>query len=318
MPRTWSITLSAGLLLLGSLFILLMGTAFLGVALGFPRERSMPGIEYFLYLLPLVMLGLTVWGITTAIELFRLQPWSRVSALIIGGLLAFFGLTSAPFAFLLPHFLPTEGVPPTMRSAFVGVGFFYAGVGLLGGWWVYLFTRRPVMERFVAPEPAPVSGPARPLSITVIAWYLLVAGVLFPVVLLMDAPAALLTVVVTGWKATLINGLYAVVLVSLGIGLLRGIPWSRTAGVCYFVFTVVHMGVFTFFPGREERWAALMSSQPAESQAMMAWMQDAFAWALLPGVALTAGIAIWFLVTRKEAFLTYAAARRSEGRPMVN
>jgi len=315
MPRTWSIPLSAGLLLLGSLFILLLGTMFFGVALGFPRERSVPGLEYFFYLLPLVMLGLAVWGIATGIELFRLQAWARISVLIIGGLLAFFGLTSAPFAFLLPYFLPTEGAPPTMRSAFVGVGVFYAAMGLLGGWWVYLFTRRSVIERFAAPEPAPVSGPARPLSLTVIAWFLLLGGVWFPVFLLTDSPAVFLTVVATGWKATLINGFYAVVLVSLGIGLLRGIPWSRTAGVCYFVFTVVHMGVFTLFPGRDERWAAVMSSQPPESQAMMAWMQEPLGWALLPTVALTAGIAIWFLVTRKGAFLAYAEARRSASTP---
>ena len=317
MARSLSITFSAGLLLVGGLFILLLGTVFLATALGLPRDRSFPGMEYFFFLLPVVMLCLAVWGITTAIELFRLQSWARMSMLVIGGLLAFFGVTSAPFAFLVPYFLPAQGTPFPMRSIFVSVGVFYAALGALGGWWVYLFTRRSVRDRFVSPEPVPVSGPTRPLGITVIALFLLVGGIWFPVFLLMDSPAAFLTVVLTGWKASLVNGLYGALLLSLGVGLLRGIPWSRTLAVYYFAFTVVHMSVFVLFPGSEERWAALMSSQPPESQAMMAWMREPLGWAALPTVALTAGIAIWFLVTRKKAFLAYAEARRSARRPVT-
>ncbi|MFQ5664339.1 MAG: hypothetical protein ACE5HL_10955 [Terriglobia bacterium] len=312
MSRSFGVTLSAILLLLGSLFLLLMGTLFVAVALSdFPSGQFPPEAKYFLLLIPLFLLGVSVWGITTAVGLFRLQPWARYSILVIGGLLAFYGVTSLPFFFFARELFPEEASPEMISTVLLGVGAFYSTLAAVGGWWLYFFSRSGVRNQFMPEELERTAPLTRPLSLTVIACFLILGACFFPALIAMRLPAAFLTTVVTGWKAALIYGLFAAVQLFLAIGLLKGVPVSRTLAVYYFVFTVVHGLVFEFFPGREERWAALMGSMPPEFQSSAAATPEPSEWATLVMVSATAGLALWFLVTRKASFLAYAQARRA-------
>src|SRR5262245_38490549 len=85
----------------------------------------------------LAMFGiLGVWGTTTAIGLFRLRNWARISILIFAGFLALMGLFSGPVLLLMP---PPPGAPPNydaVRILIVGV---YGGLGVLGLFWLYYF-----------------------------------------------------------------------------------------------------------------------------------------------------------------------------------
>src|SRR5215469_15518648 len=92
--------------------------------------------------------GIAAWGITTAIGLFRLEPWSRISLLIFSSLLvAVSAFDSLGWLILLTTPLPLY------RKA---VTFFLLVVPFSAGmWWLIFFTRRSVAAQFSGtPKPS--------------------------------------------------------------------------------------------------------------------------------------------------------------------
>lgn len=211
----------------------------------------------------------------------------------------------------------------------------------IGIWWLVFFNRAKVKQQFpllpalvtAAPwqasypsETQSVSVPAaeqntprRPLSLTIIAWLLLVGCLCVPVNLALRAPAVLFTKVLGGWPAVSLNILVGLLLLYIAVGLLRLKPIARRVGVGYFLFTLVNSAVFFLAPGGRARLVDLIDNQQAMYPWMQLWQsQSGLRFDLTPFIVIgaCAGFAylvvlLYFLFTRKAAFENAARAQLS-------
>jgi hypothetical protein len=290
-----------------------------------------------------------VWGIVTAIGLLQLKNWARISTIIFSVLLMVFGafgiLTSIVF-FLKPP--PGSGVDPKVFSiigAFSAViALAQIGVGIS---WMVFCNRARVKAQFLPqpyphakhgtapytidmpysqtppPPPAatdlapsstsPIADPqrtARPLSISIIAWFMLVSCLFVPLTILFRAPIMVFTTLLTGWPATIYVLLFAGLHVYAGIALLQMKPAGRLVAIGYYIFGLLNVAVFYFAPGRSARIARFMEIE----QSMFPWMRSVqadspFAADVMPFIIIGAigGIALYlvllyFLAAAKTAF----------------
>jgi hypothetical protein len=94
------------------------------------------------------------WSIMSAIGLLRLKSWARISIMILGGLMAvfgLFGLLAAGFVSFVPLPMPPgQAPPPAQMKAVVGVvmAVFALGQTAIGAWWIIFLSRRTVGEQF--------------------------------------------------------------------------------------------------------------------------------------------------------------------------
>jgi hypothetical protein len=209
----------------------------------------------------------------------------------------------------------------------------------IGIWWLVFFNRAKVKQQFislpeigtVAPlQPSystatqPVSAtavgqnaPRCPISLTIIAWFLLVSCLFVPANLVLRAPAVLFTKVFGGWPALLLNLLVGFLLLYIGIGLLRLKPVARRVGVGYFLFTFVNSAVFFLAPGGRARMTDLMGRQRAMFPWRQLWQsQSGLQFDLTPLVVIGAcaglgflAVLLYFLVSRRAAFEDAARAQ---------
>src|SRR5579859_2412818 len=100
MKRPFGVIASAIFTLLGSLLMFalfaLMGVATL-VSKDMPPEAKL-GLPLALALFG----GLGAWGITTAIGLFRLRNWARISIIVFSVFLALTGIVTGPVVLFIP------------------------------------------------------------------------------------------------------------------------------------------------------------------------------------------------------------------------
>lgn len=336
MTRSTGITVSAVIALIGSILTLLMGTLTLVIAMfaPIPESAEVPASPVFMKImftaLSLMYLLPAIWGIATGIGLFRLRNWARISMIVFAVAL----VLMAGFSGLISVFMP---LPPTANShapgsVIFGVRIFMVVLWLsllgLGIWWLVFFTRPAVKAQFAlqpvaataGPPPLPGSiqtlasatqppGPRRPLSITIIAWLLLVGCAFFPLNILIKAPLVLFTKLVTGWTAVGFFAIYTVISLFAGIGLLRLRPLARQAAIALYAFGLVSSLVFYFAPGGQARMLALMQREnsmfpwskmlPAEQQFHL---PTSFFFVFAAAGLAVATVPIYFLVTRSVAF----------------
>jgi len=326
MKRSTGVTVIAILSFVGSGLTILVAIAMAMIRPWSRASNDLPGSPVFF---KAIMVGvvlfysfLALWGVLTGIGLLRLRNWARASVVVFSTLLILAGMGS-----ILPAFAPLPSSPnePAGASAMVAVRVFMGVCALLllgtGVWWLVYFTRTRVKEQFVPPAAAverltlgtlPRQHP-RPLSITIIAWLLLVGCMLIPLNLWLHMPLILFTRVVTGPPAATI---YCIVLTVLnlyvGVGLLRLRPMARTVGIAYFVFAFVNGAVFYFAPGGHTRMSALMnvalsmlSWVPRQD---VAWQLDAPYWVIYAAIGqATVLVPLYFLITRQRAFAEGAA-----------
>jgi hypothetical protein len=219
-----------------------------------------------------------------------------------------FGLLGAfaMFAMPAPAMPPGARLDPNlflmMMRVFM-VAFALAQLGI-SSWWLVFFNRAKVREQFIPPltafvpypasagtppppslhttptsqpaqsPPVPtaswMSMPGRPVSITIIGWYLLLGALLLPVNLLLHTPAVLLLKILTGWQAIAYFLAMLVLNVYVGIGVLRLQPAARWTGIGYFVFAFLNSAVFFFAPGGLERMRKLLEIQ----QSWFPWLRQ--------------------------------------------
>ena len=258
-----------------------------------------------------------------------------------------FGILMGLVFFLKPP--PGNGVDPKMFSIIGGVTavFALAQIGI-GIWWMVFFNRARVKAQFLPqplafppqttdpyaidprystmvpppgvpaatdaelPPTPPIAVPqrtARPLSISIIAWFLLASCVFVPFTLLMRPPIALFLTILSGWQAVVFTLISAALNVYVGIALLKMKPLGRMVAISYLIFGLLNVAVFYFAPGRSARLAKFLDLQ----QSMFPWMRSAqpnpFQSDMMPfllvgvigGVAYYA-ILLYFLITAKPAF----------------
>jgi hypothetical protein len=351
MRRSIGVTVIAVLSLLGSLFVLLMGVCiavlpFVSSKLGSKDSPFSPGLFKLMMVVgALVYIFPAIWGIATSVGLFRLKEWARISMVVFSVLLILMFGFSALMLLVVPF--PTTPNQPVEANVISGVRIFttcfMAGIVGIGIWWVVFFTRASVKKQFV-PIQQPVTGtaleapllppdsliaasvasaPTRPLSLTIIAWLLLVGSLFAPISLFLRYPAAIFTKVVTGWPATLYYLAIAVVGLYVGIGLLRLKPLARSVGVAYYGLFFVNMAVFYLAPGGRTRMLDLMQRSQSifpgvQTQPWKDWnatqLFDTRFLAVMACIGLLSILApIYFLVTRRQAFERAAAAAANRG-----
>jgi hypothetical protein len=335
MQRSLGVTLIAILSLIGSVLCLCMA-ALVGFVMSLaPGAENLPGsspasLKAMFFLAILMYVLLAVWGISSSIGLFRLRNWARISTILFSVLLAVMGGFSGLGTLLVAAFFPISGPAnsPSMKEVFVFIALFWFALTGIGIWWAVFLNRAKVKVQFAAvpptdgfppqtvlsptamPLPSPASRSHRPVSITVIAWLLLVGCPFLLLGPMLHMPAILFTKILTGWPSIAFYLVFVALNACIGVGLLRLKEDARKAAIAAYVFGLVNSAVFNFAPGGTVRMRAFMDMQT-----------QMFPWTRTPqsgqfpqfdpmlfmkmGAALgtvAAVVPLYFLVTRKHAF----------------
>jgi hypothetical protein len=305
MPRRWiGIRASAVLAILGGVATLLMAGMMVWSMFHarLPRDVAMPPVALKVIgaAMGVLFAGFGVWGIWTAVAIFRRRAWARISILVLAAFLAFMGACALLGVLLIP-FPSTPGVSArVMERARWGIAAFYGALALIGAWWLLLFNTRAAKQYFAAREPARES--ARPLSIGIIGWYLLIGAVCTALAALLRMPAMLFGFILTAWSAVAVYTALTAVVIYLGAGLLRLREPARLWSIVYFCAVAANSLITVVRPGFTDRVQQIERSMPAFFPAAAAMPQLDKMWVFgLIGAAACA-VPIWFLVRRRDAF----------------
>jgi hypothetical protein len=245
------------------------------------------------------------WGIWTAIGIFRRRGWARISIVIFAVLLTFMG-AGGGLAILVMQLPAQPNVPPGMMAAIRwGMAGFYGLLAAIGVWWLVLFNLRSTKEYFV--QEATSAPSARPLSVSVIGWYLLISSLFLAVPVVIRLPAFVFGAVVTGWAGLAVYGVFAAAQVVLGAGLLRLREPARVGAIVYFCFGAFNGVVTWALPGYEAKMQLMLREMPKLSPAAAPAQMPQPMWVFtLLGIAFVL-IPVWFLVRRRDAFVKVTA-----------
>jgi len=297
------VTLAAVAAILGSGLFILMGLGMLyTVFVPAPQSAALAFLRAVSVVMCFVMLGVAAWGITTSVGLFRVRGWSRWSILVFSALLAFMGGSTA----LMMGFIPLPPTPGVSAQAMtwirIGVAVVYGVPALMGAFWLYYFNTARVRTQF-GPG-AFADGPGgRPLSVSIIAWMMLVGGAICIGGAFSPFPGMMFGLIFTGWAARALCLGFAAIEIWLGVGLLRLNPLSRVLAIAVFACTILNSALFAVLPGHSERLRAMIDSLPFKTPPPAGF--DPFA-SMAPSLiigSLVSVIPIWFLIARRQAFI---------------
>jgi hypothetical protein len=158
----------------------------------------------------------------------------------------------------------------------------------------------------------PVAAPtrtARPLSISIIAWFMLVSCLFIPLIFFIHPPLALFLTILTGWQSVVFMLISGALNLYVGIALLKMKPVGRLIAIGYFIFGLLNVAVFYFAPGRSARLQRLLDLQqsmfpwmrPAESNPFQADMMPFLFVGAIGGVVFCL-VLLYFLIAAKPAF----------------
>jgi hypothetical protein len=308
MHRRWiGIRASAVLAIAGSLATLGLGGVMLFGLLVAPRPATGPTAPPFpLAAVGIVMAvlfaGLSVWGICTAIGIFRRRGWARISMVVFAILLTFMGVGAALAILFMPTLPNQEGVSQnlmdTVRWVMAG---FYGLLAAIGVWWLVLFNLSRTKEYFAQDGPSEPS--ARPLSVSVIGWFLLIGALFLGVMAVFRLPVFVFGVVITGWGGQTVYTIFAAVQIYLGTGLLHLQEAARVGTIGYFCLTALSSVLNVAPPGLQAKMETLQKAMPKSfpNGATATMPQPGWVFALM-GIAFMA-LPVWFLVRRRAAFV---------------
>lgn len=305
MKRSAGVTVIAVLSLLGSILLLAMGSLMIVARVlvgrstmhGEPQNEAMA--KFGMAFAVVLFLILAAWGISSAIGLFKLKQWARISTLIFSTMLAFLGVITPLFLLAIPM-PPAPGTDPAiMAGVKIGISIFYGCLAAIGIWWLIYLTRARVVEQFRSGK-IPGPPPKRPLSVTIIAWFLIVSSGSFPLLLLMHMPLLAFGAVLTGWKASLLLLAFCATAILSGIGLLQLRIYGLWLAIVYFIFGTVNSLVSYLLPGWEQRVSRMMDAMPSVFHPPNTQFPNpmAMAFIMIPFAA----IPIYFLLKNKKAF----------------
>jgi hypothetical protein len=304
MQKWIAIRVSATLTILGSAATLLF--AGLMVMAGFfapppPAAAESPApFKGMMAALAVFFTALSVWGLLTGIAIFRRRGWARLSMVIFAVLLVGMG-GSALLGILFIRLPQNPSVSPQMMLAIrLGIAAFYGALAVTGAWWLLLFNSSRGKQYFAEPQPAAEEG--RPLSISIIAWYLLAGTVFAAAAAILRVPGMFFGVLLTGWAALGVYTAFAAVNLYLGSGLLQLQEPARIGSIVYFAIVGLNGAVTFLLPGFDGRMRAMQEAFPR----FLRWSQqqslpiEGWGFALI-GTVFSA-VPIWFLVRRRAAF----------------
>ena len=294
MKKPFGVTASAIFALLGSLLMAgLFVVALLVLVLSPARGPIGPEAKLGMGLGLGIFGFLGAWGTTTAIGLLRMQNWGRISILVFAVLLALTGVVAAPAILLIP---PPPAAPPNHDAVRAGIAMFYGVLGALGILWLYYFSRRATREAFAGVVTRESSG--RPLSISIIGWWLLITGVITVLLSPLRMPVTFFLWTVSGWTAAVWYFALGALYTYIGYGLLRLNRMARLLAISLLGFGVVNGFVFFALPGRDARLATVMSKFHFTQLPSPMHFPTSMLIPSLVGVA----VPLWFLIAKKKAF----------------
>jgi hypothetical protein len=319
MKRSAGIIVSAVVAIIGSVAQLALGGLTLVTAFMFranpdiiAQQQSVSQapfpITVILFAESLVFLGLGIFGIVAAIGLLRLKNWARVSFIVFAVILCFLCVSAvigtSIMMFVLPQAVAQDAnVPSGILTAVFGFYFVFAlFVGALAVWWLIYFTRRKVKEQFLSP--AELAIPRRgPLSVTIIAWLLVVGGVLSMLYLPFAIPTVLFGMIVRGWAARIFLLVFGMAGLLAGAGMLRWRPRAHALAMGIYVFGLINLISFFVIPGSFGRMdEVFLELAPRALAAPVFPTEMIFRFGMIAGV-IGAVVPLWFLITRRSAFL---------------
>src|SRR5487761_151893 len=160
MKRSGDVTASAIILFFGSGLITLVALLML---LGASASPLPPEQRVVLWVMPILYVLVTAWGIATGVGILPLRPWAWVSVIVMSGVTIFFGFFGAVVLMFVPSLLKDQpDVPAASVKIIVFVGLVMVLIPIaIAIWWLVLFTRARVRLQF-AKRGAALIAPATP------------------------------------------------------------------------------------------------------------------------------------------------------------
>ena len=300
MAQSWfGIRASAALAILGSLLAFITSAALLWPSFGLARAGEAARFQMVMIALAVFCALLGVWGMATGIGILGRHPWARASALILAVLSVGMG-----FSALIAILFLVRAPSPDAARGIVVVALFYAGLAMVGAWWLVLFNS-PGARLYFSTErvPRPLADDNRPFSITIVGGYLLLCAVATGTAAILRLPAVFFGWVVTGWATVAIYSAYTAIEIWLGSGVLGLQNASRVGALVFFALSGANAAVWGVLPDLSGRLLDLESACPR-------WLQNPDLMPTLDNVAvfvvaglLYALVPAWFLFRRRAAFL---------------
>ncbi|HEY1308451.1 MAG TPA: hypothetical protein VGF24_33105 [Vicinamibacterales bacterium] len=324
MRRTGGVIASGIIAIVGSLVTILIGILLVVTVSGM-RANPLPAgsptppinIPRVLIAEAVVLVGFGIFGIVSAIALFMLKNWARISFLVFACLLALFsvtGMIGTTIGTLLAPQMATPGQAPP-QGILTGVLVMFAVIWLLllglSIWWLYYLTRRSVNELFQTG--AEIDTPRRgPLSVTIIAWLLTIGGLFAGVTVFASYPVFMFGMLFTGWTARLVLIPFGVVNLVAGIGMLRWRLQAHTLAVALYGFYLLSTITSVILPGSIERMQVAMQ-QMGYPEAPVPALSTSFIGIGMVISVLAVCVPLFFLITRRRAFLEACTVAEVEG-----
>ncbi len=290
------------------------------------RGQEPPEPAWAVFLLTLTYGIPVVWGALNGYGILKLRTWARISTIIMSVMATCFCGFVMLGAILTP--IITRGAsdfsPGDARLVAVVMLATSAIPLAIAIWWLVLFTRKRVVLEFAtrgagaasfAPDAHPQSAafippPARagfasthPASITVIAIFLLAIAAFFPLMFLYPTNwriTVIFGILMTGRKMMLAATVWAILGLTLGLGLLWLKNWARIGTIVYCVVGLVNTIMSVGKTGT--LMDALHKAMGIPAPPLPPALQRAIAIGeVIFGVALNFA-AIYFLLARRAAF----------------
>ena len=337
MRRSVGVTLSAVVVIIGSGFtvlcsaMMLLGSALIPLTNSSASARLPEHFGYIVAVEAAIVFGFGGWGLASGVGLIKTKEWARISMLVYAVILVFIGL---PAAVLMAFIRLPNTNDPNLPSNFVaiiqgGIALFYGTLAALGGFWLYFFNRQTVKAQFQAEQAVMEAGvpdlpagipPAghnasqrvRPLSISIIAWFLLIGSALAPIWFLfyivflpsVPLPLCFLGFFFFGRSAFLILLFWLGVQMTAAVGLLKLKNWGRLTTIGLQFLTLVNFALAFGISANRVRFQQIMETMTASIDARM-HQPVPFVFPMWMGAVMSLPIIIvilWFLITEKRAF----------------
>jgi hypothetical protein len=299
MSRPVGVTASSIVAILGSMFALLLAAFMAASPFIATAQPKTPYSTQIAVVAAAITAALAALGIWTAIGVFRLRAWARMSILPFAGFLGAWAALALIVTMLMP--MPPE-ISAGARQTFRGIAALMFGIPLaIAVWWLIQFNALSTKAAFASPV---IEGASpRPLSISIIGWTGIVGGVGCLLWIPIRLPAFLFGVTFNGWTAGVIYGLFGALSLYIGKGLLDLRERARLLAIGWFVFGFVHMCVVTLVPSVRQRMFEVQRTINPNQQYPRPIDQGVLMYLMVAFTTILAATAIWFLVRNRAAFV---------------
>ncbi len=315
MEKPGGITATVVLLAVGGLACL--GMAALMFVVYFMMENiggtRMPQMPVAFRVFPIALFGgLGAWVLVTAVGVWKLRNWGRLSLIAFSALMVIMQGLSALMMFFIPFPPADPRTDQIMHVARILLVVFYLVQVAIGVWWLIYFNRNSIKLLYLG-DVIQSDRSARPLSIVVIAWHLVVFGLMSLPMATTGWPTMLFGVVVQGWWAISAYLAFGAVSFFLGYALLKLHPRAVDWTIAYLCFLILHASVFWFVGDPEAAMREILAEMQMPSMPQAQAIPAMPMWLSL-GISLaTFAVPLWYLVTRRDAYLAASRAKAAEG-----